>query len=224
MPLSRMENTTFAKPSIIDSHDMGLRTVFTVRSPKRKRLFNAYSVAFPQRADSTRLIEDETFNDSDTIKKLIDYEDGHEGPDSLTADKIYAGIQLSNKLGKHFLKIDTNSERIYPRSSRGRLIRVVITRTRVRNSDRVVSKIRRIEGLLHAKSVEALLHSKAWSEKPTDDALSHVSIQCLGEAGCPPSWHDRRMFVFSSQWKYTVERRLSESTGAGHHSDTRLFG
>ncbi|GFX75892.1 hypothetical protein TNCV_2238641 [Trichonephila clavipes] len=27
MPLSRMENTTFAKPSIIDSHDMGLRTV-----------------------------------------------------------------------------------------------------------------------------------------------------------------------------------------------------
>ncbi|GFX18801.1 hypothetical protein TNCV_4143221 [Trichonephila clavipes] len=42
MPLSRMENTTFAKPNIIDSHDMGLRTVFTVRTPKRKRLFNAY--------------------------------------------------------------------------------------------------------------------------------------------------------------------------------------
>ncbi|GFX39055.1 transposable element Tc3 transposase [Trichonephila clavipes] len=40
MPLSRMENTTFAMPSIIDSHDMGLRTVFTVRTPKRKRLFN----------------------------------------------------------------------------------------------------------------------------------------------------------------------------------------
>ncbi|GFU51837.1 uncharacterized protein TNCV_3733511 [Trichonephila clavipes] len=47
MPLSRMENTTFAMPSIIDSHDMGLRTVFTVQTPKRKRLFmtkkNAYS-------------------------------------------------------------------------------------------------------------------------------------------------------------------------------------
>ncbi|GFX43961.1 hypothetical protein TNCV_4112401 [Trichonephila clavipes] len=40
MPLSRMENTTFAMPSIIDSHDMGLRTVFIVQTPKRKRLFN----------------------------------------------------------------------------------------------------------------------------------------------------------------------------------------
>ncbi|GFX25284.1 hypothetical protein TNCV_1274441 [Trichonephila clavipes] len=40
MPLSRMENTTFAMPSIINSHDMGLRTVFTVQTPKRKRLFN----------------------------------------------------------------------------------------------------------------------------------------------------------------------------------------
>ncbi|GFY15307.1 hypothetical protein TNCV_1571181 [Trichonephila clavipes] len=40
MPLSRMENTTFAMSSIIDSHDMGLRTVFTVQTPKRKRLFN----------------------------------------------------------------------------------------------------------------------------------------------------------------------------------------
>ncbi|GFX98727.1 hypothetical protein TNCV_1503051 [Trichonephila clavipes] len=41
MPLSRMENTTFAMPSIIDSHDMGLKTVFTVQTPERKRLFNA---------------------------------------------------------------------------------------------------------------------------------------------------------------------------------------
>ncbi|GFU34790.1 hypothetical protein TNCV_2319861 [Trichonephila clavipes] len=37
--------------------------------------------------------------------------DGHEEPDSLRADRIYAGIQLSNKAEKHFLKIDTNSER-----------------------------------------------------------------------------------------------------------------
>ncbi|GFW79518.1 hypothetical protein TNCV_128231 [Trichonephila clavipes] len=42
MPLSRMENITFAMPSIIVSHDMGLRTVFTVWTPKGKRLFNAY--------------------------------------------------------------------------------------------------------------------------------------------------------------------------------------
>ncbi|GFV40454.1 hypothetical protein TNCV_4494111 [Trichonephila clavipes] len=42
MPLSRMENTTFVMPSIIDYHDMGLRTVFTVRTPKGKRLFNAF--------------------------------------------------------------------------------------------------------------------------------------------------------------------------------------
>ncbi|GFY02725.1 hypothetical protein TNCV_3506051 [Trichonephila clavipes] len=41
MPLSRMENTTFVKPSIIDIHDMGLRTVLTVRTPKEQRLFNA---------------------------------------------------------------------------------------------------------------------------------------------------------------------------------------
>ncbi|GFU47815.1 hypothetical protein TNCV_4465551 [Trichonephila clavipes] len=44
MPLSRMENTTFVKPSIIDFHDMGLRTVLTVRTPKEQRIFNAYSI------------------------------------------------------------------------------------------------------------------------------------------------------------------------------------
>ncbi|GFV66493.1 hypothetical protein TNCV_2714121 [Trichonephila clavipes] len=42
MSLSRMENTTFVKPSIIDFHDMGL-IVLTVRTPKEQRLFNAYS-------------------------------------------------------------------------------------------------------------------------------------------------------------------------------------
>ncbi|GFU31205.1 uncharacterized protein TNCV_1742021 [Trichonephila clavipes] len=45
------------------------------------------------------------------INNMIDYVDGQEEMDSLRADKIYAEIQLSNKLGKHFLKIDTNSER-----------------------------------------------------------------------------------------------------------------
>ncbi|GFV34477.1 hypothetical protein TNCV_466911 [Trichonephila clavipes] len=35
MSLSRMENITFAKPSIIDSHDMGLRTVYSPDAPKK---------------------------------------------------------------------------------------------------------------------------------------------------------------------------------------------
>ncbi|GFW45075.1 hypothetical protein TNCV_4513891 [Trichonephila clavipes] len=43
MPLSRMENTTFAMPCIIDSHDMGLRTVYSPDAQK-KRLFIAYSL------------------------------------------------------------------------------------------------------------------------------------------------------------------------------------
>ncbi|GFY09647.1 uncharacterized protein TNCV_381421 [Trichonephila clavipes] len=69
---------------------------------------NAHSVAFSEHTKSSRLIEDEIFNDRDIINHLIDYE---EGPDSLGVYKIYAGIQLSNKLEKHSLKIDTNSER-----------------------------------------------------------------------------------------------------------------
>ncbi|GFW28580.1 hypothetical protein TNCV_2317281 [Trichonephila clavipes] len=46
MPLSRMENTTFAMPSIIDSHDMGLRTVYSPDAQKKKPIMtkeNAYS-------------------------------------------------------------------------------------------------------------------------------------------------------------------------------------
>ncbi|GFW67117.1 uncharacterized protein TNCV_4031341 [Trichonephila clavipes] len=42
MPLSRMENTTFVMPSIIDSHDMGLRTVYSPDAQKKtpiQRLF-----------------------------------------------------------------------------------------------------------------------------------------------------------------------------------------
>ncbi|GFW25782.1 uncharacterized protein TNCV_1310431 [Trichonephila clavipes] len=72
---------------------------------------NARSIAFSQLASSTYLIKDETVNDRDIINNLIDYEDGPEEPDSLRADKIYAGIQLSNKLENNILKIDTNSER-----------------------------------------------------------------------------------------------------------------
>ncbi|GFS91546.1 beta-scruin [Trichonephila clavipes] len=66
-------------------------------------LNNARSIAFSQRSSSTRLIEDEIFNDSDIINNLIDYEDGHEELDSLRAATIYAGIQLTNKSEKHFL-------------------------------------------------------------------------------------------------------------------------
>ncbi|GFT11621.1 uncharacterized protein TNCV_2906781 [Trichonephila clavipes] len=69
------------------------------------------SVDFSQIANSPRLIEDETFNDCGIINYLIDCVDGQEEPDSLRADKIYAGIQFSNKLGTDFLKIDTNSKR-----------------------------------------------------------------------------------------------------------------
>ncbi|PRD18953.1 UNVERIFIED_CONTAM: hypothetical protein NCL1_58925 [Trichonephila clavipes] len=43
---------------------------------------NAHSVAFFQRSCSPRLIEDETFNDSDNMNNLIDYEGGQEEPDS----------------------------------------------------------------------------------------------------------------------------------------------
>ncbi|GFV34348.1 hypothetical protein TNCV_4023631 [Trichonephila clavipes] len=45
------------------------------------------SAAFSQRSSSPRLIEDETFNDSDIINNLIDYEDGQEEQDSLRADE-----------------------------------------------------------------------------------------------------------------------------------------
>ncbi|GFV64592.1 hypothetical protein TNCV_4965731 [Trichonephila clavipes] len=38
----------------------------------------AHSVAFSQRSSSLRLMEDETFNDSDIINNLIDYERGQE--------------------------------------------------------------------------------------------------------------------------------------------------
>ncbi|PRD23992.1 UNVERIFIED_CONTAM: hypothetical protein NCL1_44931 [Trichonephila clavipes] len=72
---------------------------------------NARSIAFSQCTNSSRFIEDEIFNDSHILNNLIHYEDGQEAPDSLRADKIHAGIQLSNKLEKHFLKIDTNSEK-----------------------------------------------------------------------------------------------------------------
>ncbi|GFV37325.1 hypothetical protein TNCV_3925141 [Trichonephila clavipes] len=47
MPLSRMENTTFAMPSIIGSHDMGLRTVYSPDAQKKTPI---------QRLDVKRLL------------------------------------------------------------------------------------------------------------------------------------------------------------------------
>ncbi|GFW39412.1 uncharacterized protein TNCV_1833951 [Trichonephila clavipes] len=54
---------------------------------------NAHSIAFSQRSSSTRLIEDETFNDIDIMNNLTEYEDGQEEPDSLRA---YKNIQESS--------------------------------------------------------------------------------------------------------------------------------
>ncbi|XP_023289525.1 tigger transposable element-derived protein 1-like, partial [Orussus abietinus] len=61
--------------------------------------------------DLDETIEDQTINDSDIINNLIDYENGQEEPESIIADKIYAGIQISKKLETHFRKIDNNAER-----------------------------------------------------------------------------------------------------------------
>ncbi|GFT81435.1 uncharacterized protein TNCV_3673091 [Trichonephila clavipes] len=47
---------------------------------------NAHSVAFSQRSNSPRLIEEEIFNDSDIRNNLIDYEDGQEEPDFSRVD------------------------------------------------------------------------------------------------------------------------------------------
>ncbi|GFX00459.1 uncharacterized protein TNCV_2091091 [Trichonephila clavipes] len=62
------------------------------------------SVAFSQRSSSPRLIEDETFNDSDINNNLIDYEDGQEEPDSLRADKNRQGSSFPTKWKSIFLK------------------------------------------------------------------------------------------------------------------------
>ncbi|GFV44910.1 hypothetical protein TNCV_45731 [Trichonephila clavipes] len=55
-PLSRMENTTFAKPSITDSHDMGLRTVYSPDTQKktsiheRERILEKAELVTPRRS------------------------------------------------------------------------------------------------------------------------------------------------------------------------------
>ncbi|GFX99095.1 hypothetical protein TNCV_2492761 [Trichonephila clavipes] len=52
------------------------------------------TVAFSQRSSSSRLIEDETSNDSDIINNLMDYEDGQEKPDSWRMNKNMQGFSF----------------------------------------------------------------------------------------------------------------------------------
>ncbi|GFU77827.1 hypothetical protein TNCV_1138351 [Trichonephila clavipes] len=57
MPLSRMENTTFAMPSIIDSHDMGLRTVYSPDAQKKtpiQRLCEETEIKYPNSTKCAR--------------------------------------------------------------------------------------------------------------------------------------------------------------------------
>jgi hypothetical protein len=61
--------------------------------------------------DLNEMIEDQTVDDSDILNSAIDYENGEEEPESITANKIYENIQISKKLETHFLKTDTNGER-----------------------------------------------------------------------------------------------------------------
>ncbi|GFW45639.1 uncharacterized protein TNCV_3245771 [Trichonephila clavipes] len=66
---------------------------------------NARSVALSQRSCSPRLIEEETFNDSDTINNLIDYEDRQKESNSLRGDKIMQGSSLPTNWKSIFLKL-----------------------------------------------------------------------------------------------------------------------
>ncbi|GFV71809.1 uncharacterized protein TNCV_4868931 [Trichonephila clavipes] len=81
-------------------------TVFwTFTEGYKHSLDNAHSIAFSQCNSNKHLIEDETFNDSDIISNLTDYENGHEEPDSLRADTIYAlGFSFPTNRKSIFLK------------------------------------------------------------------------------------------------------------------------
>ncbi|GFX12309.1 uncharacterized protein TNCV_63551 [Trichonephila clavipes] len=71
---------------------------------KRESPDNAHSVAFSQRSSSPHLVEDETFNDNDIINNSMDYEDGHEEPDSLRADKNMQESSFPTNWKSIFLK------------------------------------------------------------------------------------------------------------------------
>ncbi|GFU02630.1 hypothetical protein TNCV_3755391 [Trichonephila clavipes] len=63
MPLSGILNSTFAMPNIIDSHDMGLRTVLQSRRPK----VNAYSTPYARLSKPLKML---------TVRKRNDYAPG----------------------------------------------------------------------------------------------------------------------------------------------------
>ncbi|GFY30160.1 thromboxane-A synthase [Trichonephila clavipes] len=65
---------------------------------------NTHSVSFSQRSISTRLIDDETFNDSNIINNLIDYEDRQEELDSLKVDENIKGSSFPTHWKSIFLK------------------------------------------------------------------------------------------------------------------------
>ncbi|GFW73773.1 uncharacterized protein TNCV_1542271 [Trichonephila clavipes] len=58
---------------------------------------NAHTVVFSQHSSTPILIEGETFNKSDSLNNLIDYEDGQEEPDSLRVDKNMLGSNFTTK-------------------------------------------------------------------------------------------------------------------------------
>ncbi|GFV69755.1 uncharacterized protein TNCV_1349081 [Trichonephila clavipes] len=81
-------------------------------TPLKDNIFNCYkqspdnarSVAFSQRSSSRRLIEAQTFNDSDIMNNLIDYENGQEEPDSLRVDKNMQGSDFPTNWKSLFIK------------------------------------------------------------------------------------------------------------------------
>ncbi|GFV69754.1 uncharacterized protein TNCV_1349071 [Trichonephila clavipes] len=64
MPLSRMENTTFAMPSIIDSHDMGWRTVYSPDAQKKTPI---------QHSEEDISLSESDCEESEEKRDIIDY-------------------------------------------------------------------------------------------------------------------------------------------------------
>ncbi|GFX72654.1 hypothetical protein TNCV_4062501 [Trichonephila clavipes] len=68
----------------------------------KQSFYDTRSFAFARHANSARLFEDETVNHNGIIDNLIVHEDGQKEPDSMTADEIYANVELSPKSQKAF--------------------------------------------------------------------------------------------------------------------------
>ncbi|XP_037959089.1 tigger transposable element-derived protein 1-like [Teleopsis dalmanni] len=61
--------------------------------------------------DLDEMIHDETVRDYDVINYVTDITDQQGEPETITADKIYAGLKLCGKLESHFLENDNNAKR-----------------------------------------------------------------------------------------------------------------